>query len=227
MGPRLTPYELAFGPIAGERFPGLRSGMTTAGRNPRNRDEFVLVKDVVELLRDLRPEESQSEGIGELVALCHAAYLHWLEGEAVVSVDRDGLTAMVKGLPARARPADRSFYLELPVGRVWGAATSVASLEPLDGCFVQPGSDGLGLVAVFGVQPGRPGFTVATISGPRHRHLARLDGTALFAPRFEGGAAAGLFEVAGEEELLELVYRALDLIPAAGAIPGRQTVSSA
>lgn len=227
MGPRLTPYQLAFEPIAAERFPGLRTGIEAAGRNPRSRDEFVLVKEVVELLRDLRPEETAGEGVAELVAVCHAAYLHWLDGEAVVSIDRDGLSAIGHGPVGSPNRGDRSFYLELPASRVWGAAGTESGLEPLDGCFVVPRADGLDLVAVFGVQPGRPGFTVATASGPRLPHLTRLDGSALFAARFEGGAAAGLFEVAGEEELLELVYRALDLVPAEGPNPGRQTVSYA
>lgn len=227
MDSRLTPYALAFGPIAVERFPKLRAGMATAGRNPRHRDEFVLVKEVVELLRELRPEESEGDGVAELVALCHAAYLHWLDEEAVVAVDRDGLAAMVRGLPPASRLFERSFYLELPVGRVWGAAGPEGALEPLDGCFVVPRAGELGVVAVFGVQPGRPGFTVVAASGPRRLTLARLDATALFSARFEGGPAAGLTELAGEEELLELVYRALDLLPASGVIPGRQTVSYA
>ena len=88
--PRLTPFDLAFRPFAAERFPLLRAGLEAAGRNPRSRDEFVLVKDVVELLRDLRPDEGAGEGVGELVALCHAAFLHWLDGESVVAVDRGG-----------------------------------------------------------------------------------------------------------------------------------------
>ena len=227
MDARLTPYELAFGPIAAERFPALRTGLAAAGRNPRNRDEFVLVKEVVELLRELRPEGSEGDGVAELVALCHAAYLHWLDEEAVVSVDRDGLAALVRGLPPASRALARSFYLELPVGRVWGAAGPDSTLEPLDGCFVLPREDGLDAVAVFGVQPGRPGFTVVATSGPRRLKLVRLDATALFSARFEGGAAAGLTELAGEEELLDLVYRAMDLLPAAGAAPGRQTASYA
>lgn len=227
MGPRLTPFELAFQPIAAERFPGLRAGLLTAGRNPRIRDEFVLVKEVVELLRDLRPDEGAGDGVAELVALCHAAYLHWLDGEAVVSIDRDTLAALVRGLDPNVRSFPQSWYLELPVGRVWGAAGADSALEPLDGMFVMPRDGQLDLVAIFGIQPGRPGFTVVSASGPRRAGLARADGSPLFAARFEGGLAAGLAEVTGEEELVELAWRALDLLPAGGPVAGRQGMSYA
>jgi len=227
VGARLTPFELAFQPIAAERFPGLRSGLEAAGRNPRSRDEFVLVKEVVELLRDLRPDEGAGEGVAELVALCHAAYLHWLDGESVVSIDRETLGTLVRGLDPAVRSFPQSWYLELPVGRVWGTAGPDSGLEPLDGIFVMRADDRLDLVAIFGIQPGRPGFTVVSAIGSRRPGLVRPDGTALFAARFDGGQAAGLVEVAGEEELVELAFRAQDLLPAAGPVTGRQGMSYA
>ena len=53
----------------------------------------------------------------------------------------------------------------------------------------------------------RAGFSVVEVSGSKPGALARFDGTDLFAPTLPGGAAAKLFSVAGEEELLELGWR--------------------
>jgi hypothetical protein len=81
--------------------------------------------------------------------------------------------------------------------------------EPLDGYFqyALPGDESLQVLGVFGMHPERPGFSVVEVSGPRTMALARADGSALFATTLPGGAAAGLFSVSGEEELLELGWR--------------------
>ena len=48
------------------------------------------------------------------------------------------------------------------------------------------------------------------VTGTALRGLARADGSALFAPTLEGGEAAGLASIQGEEELLELAWRVED-----------------
>jgi hypothetical protein len=227
--PRPTPFDLAFGPIATERFPALASGIAAAGHDPPNRDAFVLVREVVELLRDLHDESAPGDAVAELVALCHASFLFWQDGTRVVSMDRDSLRALLADPPSAARrpEVETTFYLSLPPQRVWGEVTAGSAAEPLDGCFVSPAGDTLGIVAIFGLQAGRPGFTVVVASGPRRDRLARQDGTKLFSPLLEGGAAAGLFQVTGPEELLELCHRAVSLLPAAGPAEGRSTVTLA
>ena len=97
--------------------------------------------------------------------------------------------------------------MQLPPLRVWGVAREGAPAEPLDGWFVTGGKDGLSVVAVFGIHPGREGFTVVGASGPRPDELRRADGTALFAPMLAGGMTAGLASLSGAEELLELAWR--------------------
>jgi hypothetical protein len=80
--------------------------------------------------------------------------------------------------------------------------------EPLDGCFVHsPDAVSLRVLGVFGIHPDREGFSVVESSGPKPVALSREDGTALFAPTLPGGVAAGLFSIAGEEELLDLGWR--------------------
>jgi hypothetical protein len=93
----------------------------------------------------------------------------------------------------------------------------------MDGYFVHnlPGSAELRVLGVFGIRPERAGFSVVEVTGPRPSALARLDGTDLFAPILPGGAAAKLFSVAGEEELLELGWRTRDVATEAAAEEAR------
>jgi hypothetical protein len=123
----------------------------------------------------------------------------------------DGLLGRViggrYGAPALSPSRGEPVYVQLPPLRVWGVATEGGPAEPLDGWFVTGGGGGLSLVAVFGIHPGREGFTVVTASGRPPEALCRPDGTALFAPMLEGGATAGLASLAGPEELLELAWR--------------------
>jgi hypothetical protein len=91
-----------------------------------------------------------------------------------------------------------------------------SSHEPLDGCFTHALPDGsLRVLGVFGLHPDRAGFSVVEVAGARTPALARESGDPLFTPLMDGGAAAGLRSIAGEEELLELGWRARAPAPAA------------
>ena len=83
---RETPFTLVFETLARERFPLLRQGLASAGRNPRDRDAFLMVREVVELLREIEPDEGMGEGIGTMAAFLHHAYLYWANGERLVMV---------------------------------------------------------------------------------------------------------------------------------------------
>jgi hypothetical protein len=188
----------------------------------------VLVKEVAELLRELRPDEGAGVGIDEFVAFVHASFLHWLDGSAVVELDRATLDRLLTAAPPRPPPAPPgAHYLQLPARRVWGEPLADEPPEPLDGCFVRPAGAGLECVAVFGLHPGRPGITVVLASGERPGELRRVDGSRPFSPTLAGGAKAGLHGVAGSEELLELVYRVLAALDGAPLRPGRQQVTVA
>jgi hypothetical protein len=97
----------------------------------------------------------------------------------------------------------------MPQHRIWAEVIPGHPPEPLDGCFVHPTSDGSGLrvFGVFGMHPEREGFSVVEATGPRPLALVRADGTELFSPTLTGGKAAGLYSIAGEEELLDLGWR--------------------
>ena len=211
---RPTPFSLAFGDLAPERFPAIDQALGASGTDPGDRDAFLLQREVSQLLRELRPDEGLGEGVEALAALVHAAYLFHRGGERIIAVDDDTLRLVVQESPS-ARPAPPSppepVYVQLPPLRVWGIAVEGAPAEPLDGWFVTGGQTGLSLVAVFGMHPGREGFTVVEASGQRPDELRRPDGTALFAPMLAGGATAGLASLSGAEELLELAWRVEDL----------------
>jgi hypothetical protein len=207
---RPTPFSLVFGGLAPGRFAALEQAIAEAGRDSRDRDAFLLVRDVNELMQELRPEEGFGEGVGAMAALLHASYLFWLDGERLVAIDEPALTRLLAPRPdGRLSRSVRSVsgYVQLPSLRVWGVPLEGAAPEPLDGWFATARGEALSVVAVFGLHPGRVGLTVAEVTGTAPRGLARADGSALFAPTLEGGAAAGLASIQGEEELLELAWR--------------------
>ena len=229
MTDRPTPYDLVFAELGPARFPGLDAAIVAAGHDPRDRQGFVLVREVVELLRELRPDEGVGEGVDELVAFLHAAFVFWRDGCSVVELDRAALDRAIEGggTTSEVTAAGRSYYLQLPIQRVWGEPMAGRPPEPLDGWFRTVGPKGAEGLAVFGLHPGRAGFTAVQVGGPRPGPLARADGTPLFAPRLAGGGEAGLHSVAGAEELVELVYRGHALLGPAGPAPGRHRLTSA
>lgn len=208
---RLSPFELVFGRLAEERFPALRSALE--GVDPADRDAFIMTREAIQLVRELRPDDGIGEAIDQLVALVHHAYLFWAAGQVVLEVEADVLgIAPVNGAAAPAN----AWYTRFPEKRVWAQVVEGAAHEPLDGCFAHGlADDALRVLGVFGLHPDRAGFSVVEVAGPRPVGLARESGAPLFAPLMDGGAAAGLRSIAGEEELLELGWRARSAAPAA------------
>jgi hypothetical protein len=210
---RPTPFALVFGALGEARFPALRAGLQTAGSDPRDRDSFLLVREVAELLHELRPEAGVGAGVETLVAFLHYAYLFWMNGEIVQAVSEEQLEQLLR-LPTfrpsdfpTFRPSDVR-YVQLPPLRVWATPLAGQPAEPLDGWFAARSNDHLALLAVLGLSPAREGLTAVELAGSRPAALQRLDGSPLFSPTLAGGAAAGLASLAGEEELLELAWRA-------------------
>jgi len=209
--PRPTPFDLVFGQSAQEVFPKIRLALDQAGHDPRDRDRFLMLREVVTLVRELRPEEGLGEGIDQLAALVHHAYLYWEAEERAIELTAEQLTALLRTPPgsedlAEAPPA---YYAQMPQHRIWAEVIPGHPPEPLDGCFVHSTPDGAArrVLGVFGIHPEREGFSVVEAVGPRPVTLVRADGTELFAPTLSGGKAAGLFSITGEEELLDLGWR--------------------
>lgn len=207
---RPSPFDLVFQQIAEETFPRIQSALQQGGHDPRDRDRFLMVREVVTLLRDLRPDEGLGEGIDQLAALIHHAYLFWEAGQPAVELSLARLTGLLAGSPGEeAGDPPPAFYAQVPERRVWAQVIPGQPHEPLDGCFVHSAQEAgaLKVLGVFGIHPEREGFTVVETSGPRPTALTRPDGSPLFSPTLQGGAAAGLFSLTGEEELLDLGWR--------------------
>jgi hypothetical protein len=221
--PRPNPFDLVFASMADERFPPIREELAEAERDPRDRDAFLLTRAAVTLLRELRPEEGLGEGIDQLAAFLHHAYLYWAGGRLLRGLTPEELEVVLAArapvevggpasLPEQPDPHSGA-YVQLPERRVWAQPVEDAAFEPLDGLFghLVPGTRELRTLGVFGLHPDRMGFTVVEATGPRNPGLARADGSPLFAPALPGGAAAGLNSITGTEELLELGWRVRDL----------------
>ncbi len=208
--PRPSPFDLAFDPLAEQRFPPLRDTLHRDSRDPRDRDAFLVTPEAVQLIRDLRPSEGVGEAIDQLVAFVHHAYVFWDSGQHYASVPVEQLEGFLGVLPQPAEDGiGPPFYVQFPERHIWGEVLQGEPHEPLDGAFVHAVPEGgLRVLGVFGMNRERDGFSVVEAAGPRQANLRRADGSALFSPVMPGGDAAGLHSIAGGEELLELGWRA-------------------
>ena len=208
---RPTPFDLAFQDLAQSEFPGIRTALEKAGVDPRDRDAFLMVREVISLIRELRPDEGLGTGIDQLAALVHHAYLFWDTERAIIVLSSSDLEALLHAstfAPAVDRTDTGTFYAQMPLRRVWARVVEGEPAEPLDGCFLHLADrSSLRILGVFGMYPDRPGFSVVEVSGPRPGKLVREDGSPLFSPTLPGADRAGLFSIAGGEELLELGWR--------------------
>ena len=207
---RPTPFDFVFESASQTTFPRIQSGLAGAGQDPRDRDAFLMQREVVTLLHDLRPDDGLGEGMDQLAALVHHAYLFWDAGGVTVELNSAQLSELLAASPSAGEQAERPpVYVQVPERRIWAEVVSGESHEPLDGIFqhaaVEPGI--LRALGVFGMYPDRLGFSVVEVAGPRPTGLSRPDATPLFDPILPGGAAAGLHSIAGAEELLELAWR--------------------
>jgi hypothetical protein len=227
MSRRPTPFDLVFAELADARFPEIRAGVERERIDARDRDAFLMLREAVTLIHELRPEEAVGEQIEQLAALVQHAYLHWHAGRPTARLDLAATESLLAaaasdGGGAADTAASDGLYAQLAERRCWARVVPEEPHEPLDGVFVHRAPDGtLRVLAVLGLHPARLGFTVAEAAGPTPRGatLLRPDGSPLFAPAMEGGAAAGLHSVTGGEELLELGRRA-SLLPVDPPDPG-------
>ncbi|MEO8227601.1 MAG: hypothetical protein ABI637_09220 [Gemmatimonadota bacterium] len=208
---RPTPFDLVFPSLAEERFPAIEAAVLAGNSDPRDRDAFLMLREVVQLVRDLRPDEGVGEGMDQLVALVHHVWLFWRAGTPTLTLTLPETTALVAPAPPPDIEGDTppAWYAQLPERRIWAEVVPGSAHEPLDGCFIaRAGDDTLRVLGVFGMRPDRMGFSVVEAAGARPRALGREDASPLFQSVMPGGARAGLASIVGTEELLELGWRA-------------------
>jgi hypothetical protein len=229
---RATPFALAFGEIATQRFPAIAEALQQDGTAATDRDRFVLLEPVGRLLRDIVPEDSGADALEAHVLLLHHAYLFWAAEQRVFQISDQALRRAVGEKRITTQLPRAGQYLQLPELRVWGAPNEASPPEPLDGMFVSEaesaGSGEIAVLAIFGMRPDRPGFSAVGLEGradpddPTAGEIeiaaARDDGSAPFAPTLAGGTAAGLYSVANAGELLLLTCRLLTLLDS-GSLP--------
>lgn len=206
MSDRPTPFDLIFGELATERFPALREALDDAPPI----DTFLMAGPVVELLRDLRPDEGLGAGVDDFVALVHAAYRHWADDTPVRRLDADATRALLAADHPDGHVAGPAEYIQVAPRVIWARLEDAEAHEPVDGWFTLPTADGVRVIACLGVHPSRPGLSVLTAEGTAPVVAPRADGSPPFAPTMSGGDLAGLASIATPAELLALAWRALD-----------------
>lgn len=202
---RPHPFDMLLSDFRDPQFTAIRAALGTA----RDIESFLLSPPALELLQELRPEEGFGEGVDDFVALVHAGYLYWSDGEQTVTLDAPATRALCEPFD-RVEPdirVSRVRYIQVSPRMIWGQLADDAPFEPLDGWFVVPVGESMRVVACFGVHAERPGVSVAVAEGGPPVPARRLDGTPLFAPTMPGGAEAKLHAVTAPEELLLLGYR--------------------
>jgi hypothetical protein len=211
--PRPNPFDLVFDSMARDRFPEIRSSLAEASVDPANRDAFLLDRNVVQVLRDIVPDEGVGEAVDQHVALLHNAYLFWDAGQRIVRPTREATEGLLADRGNNGSSGKSStVYVQFPERTIWAQINEGAPHEPLDGVFVTPTPGGeFRVLGIFGLHPDRVGFSVAEVGGKRLDRAVREDGSRVFAPLLPGGSAANLFSVNGAPELIELGARAADL----------------
>ena len=226
MSDRPTPFDLAFGALAAQRFPEIAAALARGATASANRDAFVLVQPVGALLQDLIAPDAPPDAIDAYIRLLHHAYRHWTAGRWVYRVSDAALARAAGGGPLSTHLARQALYLQLPEHRAWRVPAPGEIAEPLDGMFVTetavPGT--VSVLGIFGMHRNRPGFSAVAVEGhadaddPTGEELLvavrREDGSPPFAPLLPGGREAGLYSVANTGELLLLTCRLLARLPA-------------
>jgi hypothetical protein len=217
---RVTPFDLVFNRLAETTFPRIAASLAAAEQDPADRDAFLMDREVITLLRELRPDEGLGDAMDQMVALVHHAYLTWAAGTVPVPVSRESAEELLGPRPAEGSDSKEhsAYYVQFPERMIWASVIESQPPEPLDGVFVSRTLGGdLRVLGIFGLRPERAGFSAVEATGSRVEGLRREDGSPLFDPTLSGGATAGLRSIVGEE-LLELGWRTQGLL--AGAPSG-------
>ena len=204
---RPHPFDLMFAGFRDTAFPAIHDALGEGD----DVHAFLLAGPAIELLRDLRPDEGLGDGVDDFVALVHAAYLFWRDGEQTTALDEAATRRLVQPDPDRPRPGPLgegpAQYIQVAPRLLWGQLAEAQPFEPLDGWFALRRPPELQVVACFGVHEQRPGLSVTAVDGGLPELRERPDGTRLFAPTMPGGDAADLHAVSVPAELLLLGWR--------------------
>ena len=242
MTARITPYELILESLEVDAFPAIRAEAEQRGKDPRRRDQFLLLGFVGASLKDIMPDDAPTDAIDEYGELLYQGFQFWSFGHRLYSIGEDVvklLTADEYEMDDWILAAPPACYLQFPYQRLWARVAADAPFEPVDGCFVvvdetapapQSGAH-LRAQLVLGVRPDRPGVSLVSYrtdldphTASRVAHAPWREGSAAFANAIPGGERKGYLTLATTSELEALVIRAfhyLDTNPGSlTALPG-------
>jgi hypothetical protein len=205
---------MVFAEMAEERFPAITSAFADGEPGSADRDTFLMNREALSLIHELRPEESMGPDVDYLAALVHLAYLQWRHGGWVFRVGREGIVRILEApLHRQASPDLPAYYLQMPHGLLWGQLGESEPHQPLDGCFVAWGAENhIRALGVFGLHPERLGFGVVDAEGTLDQVETGSAAPTPFAPAMDGGQEAGLYSVNHPEDLIRLAALSSGLV---------------
>ncbi len=220
---RITPFQLVFEQLADSAFPQIKAALARRSADAYDRDAFLMLEEVVQVLKELAPPGGVGEAIDHHIALLHHAYLTWEAGGWSFRLSPQRTHALLSDPPAATQAGPGSvppsaYYIQFPERLIWAQVVEGHAHEPLDGLFVVPSpGDRMHVLGIFGLHPDRMGFSAVEVAGQPREDLARENGSRLFAPVLPGGASAGLFSLIGADEMLELGARTVAVAGRAAA----------
>ncbi len=221
MTKRVNPFVLVFERLAPEHFPLIQAAIGGDQTKAADRDRFVLLGPVAQLVRELAPDDGPPEAIEAYMRLVHHAYRYWAAGSRTYDVDDAQLDGAVRGGTMTSQLPLPALYLRIPALRVWGAPRDGEAPEPLDGVFLTetatPGT--IAALGIFGMHGERPGFSAVAVEGhadAQHATIGEIDvpteredGTPALASQLAGGETAAVYSITDAGEMLLLVCRLL------------------
>jgi hypothetical protein len=212
-----SPFELVFGGtgVAAEHFPRIRAAALAQGSSPPDRDGFLALPTVSELLAEIAP--ASGEGAVQIGLLAFHAYRRWDQGGDDFRIAAAELPTLL-ARPAlgawQLQPPRPAGYVALPGHQLWVPGGEGQPAEPVDGFFWVTGTrpeTPLDVLLVLGTHAQRAGLTVIELSAgplPAEGHWGdqqmRVQGED-FRSELPGGEH--LFTLGTGGEVLKLVSR--------------------
>jgi hypothetical protein len=187
MAERPTPFDVIFArPGLAERyFPAIAEALGPASAPGPDRERFLMLGLVGELMGELAPESG--EVTAQIGLLTFHAFHHWQQGGSGRGIDEPTLLGLIRleGLGDwQLEPPAPAGYIQLPRHVLWVAGSAGQPAEPVDGFFWvtgDPQANALELLLVLGLHEGRPGVTVIELASgplPTQGHWGDLQGRA-------------------------------------------------
>lgn len=167
MSTRLHPYDLVFATpeLEGEAFPQIREESEARAVPADNREQFLMLETMGDLLRSLLPPDAGAPAFTQFGAIAMQAYSYWLAGKHTFTIDE----AVLRGLLAHdfigswhmSAPAAAG-YVQLPRNIIFARIEESAHAEAIDGFFFRQG-ERLELLLVLGLMPSRAGYSIIDV----------------------------------------------------------------